>query len=58
MIHRTRQTKPAQPTLAPEEGEEGLQTTYGRNDARPRALKNKYDPMNLFRMNQNIPPAV
>jgi hypothetical protein len=34
-----------------------LQATYGGNFARLRAIKAKYDPTNLFRVNQNIPPA-
>jgi hypothetical protein len=34
-----------------------VQATYGGNFARLRAIKAKYDPTNLFRVNQNIPPA-
>jgi hypothetical protein len=34
------------------------QTLYGANHQRLVELKNKYDPTNLFRMNQNIKPTV
>ena len=40
-----------------EEGQERIQTTYGENHARLSAVKKKYDPDNLFRVNQNIKPA-
>ena len=34
-----------------------LQATYGSNYDRLTQVKAKYDPTNLFRVNQNIPPA-
>jgi FAD/FMN-containing dehydrogenase len=40
-----------------EEGTERIEAAYGENYARLLALKNKYDPGNFFRLNQNIKPA-
>jgi FAD/FMN-containing dehydrogenase len=37
-----------------EEGQEMIRDAYGENYERLVALKNEYDPTNLFRMNQNI----
>jgi len=34
-----------------------VQASYGENYARLAAIKGKYDPKNLFRVNQNIEPA-
>jgi FAD/FMN-containing dehydrogenase len=43
--------------FAPEDRPEKFRASYGENYMRLRSLKAKYDPMNLFRMNANIPPA-
>jgi hypothetical protein len=40
-----------------EEGEERVKASFGDNYARLVAIKNKYDPKNLFRVNQNIKPT-
>lgn len=40
-----------------DEGEGRLRATYGDNHLRLAALKRKFDPANLFRIKQNIPPA-
>jgi FAD/FMN-containing dehydrogenase len=39
------------------EGEERIKAAYGTNYERLVTLKNKYDPLNLFRYNQNIKPT-
>jgi FAD/FMN-containing dehydrogenase len=41
-----------------EEGDDRIKATYGENFERLVAIKNEYDPANLFRVNQNIPPTV
>ena len=41
-----------------DEGEERAKAAYGANYERLVNLKNKYDPTNFFRLNQNIKPTV
>ena len=41
-----------------EEGEDRVKATYGDHYEKLAAIKAKYDPGNLFRVNQNIKPAV
>lgn len=41
-----------------EEGDERLKATFGANYSRLAGIKGRYDPENIFRVNQNIPPAV
>jgi FAD/FMN-containing dehydrogenase len=41
-----------------DEGQERVQATYRDNYARLVEVKNRYDPTNLFHINQNIKPAV
>ena len=43
--------------LGGDEGADGLEVAYGAKLARLTALKEKFDPANLFRMNVNIAPA-
>jgi hypothetical protein len=43
--------------LGGDEGAEGLRAAYGAKFERLSLLKLKYDPRNLFRMNQNVRPA-
>jgi FAD/FMN-containing dehydrogenase len=39
------------------EGEERIKASYKGNYERLAQIKNKYDPKNLFRVNQNIKPS-
>ena len=41
-----------------EEGDDRIRATYRDNYERLVAIKNRYDPTNLFRVNQNIKPSV
>jgi FAD/FMN-containing dehydrogenase len=40
-----------------EDGNSWVQESYRENYKRLQQIKKKYDPMNLFRLNANIPPA-
>ncbi len=39
-----------------DEGEDRVKATYRDNYERLAAIKSKYDPDNLFRINQNVKP--
>lgn len=43
--------------MAADDSERRIRATYGGNHARLVALKQKYDPTNLFRLNANVKPA-
>jgi hypothetical protein len=43
---------------AEEDGRDHVRAAFGHNYQRLAELKQKYDPGNLFRHNQNIKPAV
>ena len=40
-----------------ENNEQMVRDTFGANLDRLQALKKRYDPTNLFRLNHNIPPS-
>jgi hypothetical protein len=40
-----------------DEGTARLEASFGENYSRLAVVKKKYDPKNLFRVNQNIKPA-
>jgi hypothetical protein len=40
-----------------DEGLDGIRTAYGDRLARLTALKDRYDPANVFHLNPNIPPS-
>ncbi len=40
-----------------EEGADRVKAAFGSNYQQLVALKNKYDPANLFRLNQNVKPT-
>jgi FAD/FMN-containing dehydrogenase len=40
-----------------DEGQDPIRATYGKNFDKLTKIKKKYDPTNLFRVNQNIKPA-
>jgi hypothetical protein len=40
-----------------DEGAAGVEAAYGDRLTRLTALKDRWDPTNLFRMNANIPPS-
>ena len=44
--------------LGDDEGDDRLHSAYGGNYDRLVALKNRFDPTNLFSLNQNIRPTV
>jgi FAD/FMN-containing dehydrogenase len=45
------------PTFLADEGLAGVRSAYGDGWPRLVALKDRYDPTNVFRLNANIPPS-
>jgi FAD/FMN-containing dehydrogenase len=50
-------TQAAYVNMLGDESEERVREAYGDNYSRAARLKTKYDPQNVFRLNQNIKPA-
>lgn len=50
-------TQAAYVNMLGDESEERVREAYGDNYSRAVRLKTKYDPENVFRLNQNIKPA-
>jgi Berberine and berberine like len=40
-----------------DEGEAGVEAAYGKRLGRLRALKDRHDPTNFFRLNANVAPT-
>ena len=45
------------PGFLSDEGIDGVRAAYGDRLGRLTALKDRYDPANVFRLNANIPPS-
>lgn len=45
------------PTFLTDEGASGVRAAYQDGWTRLIALKNRYDPTNVFKLNANIPPS-
>lgn len=56
-FHRSRaMIRCSSAVVTQEEGDAMMQTAFGPHYQRLAALKRRYDPENLFRLNQNIKP--
>jgi FAD/FMN-containing dehydrogenase len=56
-LHSYSTTGSAYVNFLMDEGQDRIRATYGDNYPRLRQVKRRYDPDNLFHVNQNIPPA-